>query len=209
MCDKKLEFISISFESEKKARDSLESVSSFKKKLEVLILKSSRRSRAFYTCKFAEKVYFCPGPTPSQARQAGSRTPSHRRMRQSYVPVPVPLFGESFSMLLQFGDSKDVAMAVPHIKKFCSAATSRQELSRVASSECYSSPRDALSTHHGNLNKFQPIVWKLNTIDHFGEKLHQVYQKDTPWNEKKDMAVFWGQLTGIRAYKKNLSDERN
>ena len=28
MCDKKLEFISISFESEKKARDSLESVSS-------------------------------------------------------------------------------------------------------------------------------------------------------------------------------------
>jgi hypothetical protein len=32
MCDKKLEFILISFESEKKARDSLESVSSFLKK---------------------------------------------------------------------------------------------------------------------------------------------------------------------------------
>jgi hypothetical protein len=43
MCDKKLEFISISFESEKKARDSLESVLSFLKKLEVLIVENFQK----------------------------------------------------------------------------------------------------------------------------------------------------------------------
>jgi hypothetical protein len=116
--------------------------------------------------------------------------------------------------LLQFGDSKHSHIygdvVIPHIKKFRSASITKQELSRVTSSECYSSPRDALSTLHGTaFNQFQPIVWKLATHRHF-EKLYEVYQQDTPWYKKKDMGVFRGQLTGSReGYDKNVSDEQN
>lgn len=114
--------------------------------------------------------------------------------------------------LLQFGDNKEShefgAVNLPHIKKFRSASTSPQELERVTSSKCYSSPRDMLATAHGN-EKLEPIVWKLATHRHF-EKLYETYAKDTIWDKKKDMAVFRGQLTGSReGYNKTLSDEEN
>jgi hypothetical protein len=114
--------------------------------------------------------------------------------------------------LLQFGDNKNSHVfgnvMVPHIKKFRSAATSKEELARVTSSDCYSTPRDTLATLHGK-QTLQPIVWKLATHRHY-EKLYQVYREDTPWYKKKDMAVFRGQLTGSRdGYNKKLSDLEN
>jgi hypothetical protein len=115
-------------------------------------------------------------------------------------------------VLLQFGDNKLShvygTVMIPHIKKFRSSATSPEELARVTSKKCYDSPRDILATTHTN-QILQPIVWKLASSRHYG-KLYQVYKEDTPWNKKKNMAVFRGQLTGSRyGYNSTLSDEEN
>ena len=96
--------------------------------------------------------------------------------------------------LLQFGDNKNSHIfgnvMLPHIKKFRSAAISPQELSKVTSPECYSSPRDLLETLHGN-DKLQPIVWKLATHRHY-EKLYQVYREDTHGIRRKIWQCFEG-----------------
>jgi hypothetical protein len=115
--------------------------------------------------------------------------------------------------LLQFGDNKESHtygdVAVPHIKKFRSSSKTPNDLEQVTSQECYSTPRDTLSTIHEVDYRFQPIVWKFATHRHF-EKLYQVYRQDTMWESKKDMAIFRGQLTGSRdGYNKTLSDEEN
>jgi hypothetical protein len=115
-------------------------------------------------------------------------------------------------MLLQFGDNGDSHkfgnVIVPHIKKFRSSATSPSDLTKVTSQACYSTPRDILSTFHGQ-EKLQPIVWKLATHRHF-EKLQIVNREDTPWSKKQNMAVFRGQLTGSKyGFNKTLSDEEN
>lgn len=121
--------------------------------------------------------------------------------------------GESLPpALLQFGDNKDShvygAVMVPIVKKFRSSYTTPGELEKVTSPSCYSKPRDALATKH-HTHRFQPIVWKLATHRHY-DKLYQVYQRDTAWDKKKDMAIFRGQLTGSRdGYDKGLSDEEN
>jgi hypothetical protein len=70
-------------------------------------------------------------------------------------------------------------MVIPHIKKLLPAETQRQDTSRVTSSEHYSSPRAAISTHDGNLNKFQPAILSGNsTVDRDFGKLYQIYQQD-------------------------------
>ena len=134
--------------------------------------------------------------------------------RQSSQPFHAP------PTILQFGDNGyshvhgDVK--VPHIKKFRSAVSDPGDISRVvdsktthsSSSTCYSGPRTFLNTVHGN-TKLQPIVWKLATHRHF-DKLYTVFREDTVWSEKKDMAIFRGQLTGSkRGYNKTLSDYEN
>lgn len=114
--------------------------------------------------------------------------------------------------LLQFGDNKEShvygAINVPLIKKFRSSYTDPSELEKVTSQDCYSQPRDIMMTMH-HTDQFQPIVWKLATHRHY-DKLYQVYQNDTPWDLKRDVAIFRGQLTGSRdGYDKTLSDEEN
>lgn len=116
-------------------------------------------------------------------------------------------------ILLQFGDNSNSHVFgnvnIPHIKKFRSAVTNSDELDRVTSQTCYSTPRHVLSTVHNEPDKLQPIVWKLATHRHF-EKLGEVYRADTPWAKKIDMAVFRGQLTGSRGnYDEHLSDHEN
>lgn len=114
--------------------------------------------------------------------------------------------------LLQFGDMKkshDFGMIqVPHIKKFRSAATGKSELAAVTSQDCYSSPRDVLSTVHSN-DIFQPIIWKLATNRHYS-KLYEMQNLDIPWHKKINKAIFRGQLTGSRdGYNKKASAEEN
>jgi hypothetical protein len=108
-------------------------------------------------------------------------------------------------VLLQFGDLKyshDYGfMRAPHIKKFRIAAQ-KDQVSAVTSDEhCYDGPRAPLLPDH----PLQPIIWKLASRRHYGF-LDQVAIKDRPWEEKKNMAVFRGQLTGSRdGYNKTLS----
>ena len=116
-------------------------------------------------------------------------------------------------ILLQFGDNRNSHVFgnvnIPHIKKFRSAVTSPEELDRVTSQTCYSTPRHVLSTVHNQPDKLQPIVWKLATHRHF-EKLDLVYRADTPWADKIDGAAFRGQLTGAKDnYNKHLTDHEN
>jgi hypothetical protein len=43
--------------------------------------------------------------------------------------------------------------------------------------------------------QLQPIVWKLKTRRHY-QRIYQVPTYDIPWEQKKDAAVFRGELTG-------------
>jgi hypothetical protein len=120
--------------------------------------------------------------------------------------------GESPPALFQFGDNKEShrfgAVNVPLVKKFRSSFTVPADLQLVTSQKCYSTPRDMMTTVH-SMDRFQPIVWKLATHRHY-EKLYEVYQEDTPWEQKRNCAIFRGQLTGSRdGYVKQLSAEEN
>jgi hypothetical protein len=119
---------------------------------------------------------------------------------------------ESPPAFLQFGDNKDShtfgAVNVPLVKKFRSSVTNPVDFDLVTTQQCYSTPRDMMKTVHF-VDRFQPIIWKLATHRHY-EKIYEVYQTDTPWEKKRDCAIFRGQLTGSRdGYDKTLSDEEN
>lgn len=114
---------------------------------------------------------------------------------------------EDVPIILQFGDlehSHDFQfLSLPHIKKFRDATNSK-DLERITSQECSSivPPMTGMSV-------LQPIVWKLATHRHFG-LLDHVAVKDIPWEEKQNIAIFRGQLTGSRdGYDGTLSDIQN
>jgi Glycosyl transferase family 90 len=115
-------------------------------------------------------------------------------------------------ILLQFGDLPHSHVysfvSIPHFKKFRLAASST-ELDRTVhdkstTSSCYDSPRNPLQSDA----PLQPIIWKLASSRHYG-LLHQVAIKDKSWEEKKNVAVFRGQLTGSRGYNKDASPLSN
>lgn len=112
-------------------------------------------------------------------------------------------------MLLQFGDLAHSHVyrfiRLPHLKKFRIAASS-EELQRVTDRECYDGPRDLLKEDA----VLQPIVWKLATHRHYG-LLGQVAVKDKSWEDKRNKAVFRGQLTGSLGggYDKHVTAEQN
>ena len=122
-------------------------------------------------------------------------------------------------IVMQFGDLKHSHvyrfMNVPLFKKFRSASMDHTALEVVTAhtpvnqnDSCVNSIRPALSTVHGSAY-LQPIVWKFATPRHFG-LLDKVYREDTPWEEKINMAVFRGQLTGaLGVHNKRLSAEEN
>ena len=126
------------------------------------------------------------------------------------------LYEENPPIMMQFGDlphSHDYRfVSFPHFKKFRLAATptelcgvvSHDETIKTAASYCYDNTRPRLKSDA----PFQPIVWKLASHRHYG-LLDQVAIKDKTWDEKKNMAVFRGQLTGSLGYDKNASPVSN
>lgn len=116
-------------------------------------------------------------------------------------------------ILVQFGDLKHSHvygdLPVPHFKKFRSATTQANLNGVTREEKCSLGMRqEALQTVH-TTTKLQPIIWKLATARHF-RMLGKMYREDTPWEQKKDKAVFRGQLTGSRdGYHKKLPDEVN
>lgn len=109
---------------------------------------------------------------------------------------------EGPSTILQFGNGKESNhrlqfIDLPHIKKFRSATT-RSELERVTSKECYSGARDILANKH-RLDHLQPIIWKLATSRHY-HLLEEAVMDDTSWDDKKNMAVFMVYFVFVRAF---------
>jgi hypothetical protein len=114
--------------------------------------------------------------------------------------------------LVQFGDLQHSHvygdLDLPHFKKFRSAATPDMLEQVTQGQECLETKRRALETVHAT-TKMQPIIWKFATARHF-RMLRKIYREDTPWEQKKAMAIFRGQLTGSRdGYNKHQSDEAN
>jgi Glycosyl transferase family 90 len=118
-------------------------------------------------------------------------------------------------ILMQFGDlphSHDYRfVSFPHFKKFRQAATPAELNGAVNNDEmikkakyCYDNARQRLKSD----TPYQPIVWKLASHRHYG-LLDQVSIKDKSWDEKKNMAVFRGQLTGSLGYDKDASPLSN
>lgn len=110
-------------------------------------------------------------------------------------------------MLVQFGDLAHSHVyqyvSVPHLKKFRLAA-STDALRAVTERLCYDEPRVPLK--EGVV--LQPIVWKLATHRHYG-LLDQVAENDKAWEEKKNKAVFRGQLTGSLGFNKRAAAEES
>ena len=107
-------------------------------------------------------------------------------------------------VLAQFGDMRTShewgIVTIPHLKKFRSAAATPESLHKVtgSSSSCVKN-RVALQTGHSQDSVVQPIVWKMATHRHY-RHLPNVHRHDTPWDEKRDVAVWRGQLTGSIDY---------
>jgi hypothetical protein len=109
---------------------------------------------------------------------------------------------DGMPILIQYGDSKTShvygLVQLPHFKKFRSGSISPKAL-QTAVTTCQRRP---LETFHSS-NVMQPIVWKLATHRHY-RYLPEVFSHDTPWEKKKNQAIFRGQLTGARdAYVKH------
>lgn len=90
-------------------------------------------------------------------------------------------------VLLHFGDgvgSKGLALvSAPHFRKV------RKSLPRDGYGAC---PEDG--------KPMEAIIWKLNEFRHFGS-IQYVERNDTPWSEKRNVAVFRGTLTGTNVRK--------
>jgi hypothetical protein len=119
----------------------------------------------------------------------------------------------SVPILVQFGDMRYSHryryMNSPLIKKFRSATTSSElkKATTAAAGSCLE-VREKMKTAH-NQPSLEPVVWKLSTPRHFG-MLQDVYRLDTPWELKKDMAIFRGQLTGsVDGYDRHKTPEQN
>jgi Glycosyl transferase family 90 len=142
-------------------------------------------------------------PTQSTAISSGANNKQRAQQALALQPPPPPI-------LVQFGDLAHSHIyrfiRLPHFKKFRLAAN-RTQLERVTQADCQNDePRWPLIENA----VLQPIVWKLATHRHYG-LLDQVTQDDIPWHDKKNMAVFRGQLTGSLGggYNKHLTPEQN
>lgn len=128
----------------------------------------------------------------------------NRAMRDIYCPEIVKYIlpfrdsyfdenGGDVPLIAQMGDAARAKNArrvqLPHLKKVRPhvSAETLEELTRPV---CVRSPRPFLSD-----NRLMPIIWKLKFKRHF-PNLEGLASEDVPWEEKLDMAIFRGTLTG-------------
>ena len=116
-------------------------------------------------------------------------------------------------ILAQFGDgdSSGNILNLPSLHKFRNAVATKLSVENVTTPEknkklnC-TCRRKKLKTvaqtfHENKDNNFSPIIWPLNYDRHFG-RIQSVQQFDTPWEQKKNEAVWRGVMTG-RIYLKS------
>ena len=116
-------------------------------------------------------------------------------------------------MVAQFGDSFTVRgynrntgkweffPSIPHLMKFRFAFSDPTAIQAMTASDCVAGARSIYYTKDAvNAEKYgdyyQPIVWKLTSVRHMG-MIPDIPKYDIPYEDKKDMAVFRGALTGI------------
>jgi hypothetical protein len=109
-------------------------------------------------------------------------------------------------ILAQFGDgdSSNNMLNLPSLHKFRNAVATKWSVGNVTTPaknklNC-TSRRKKLETvaqtfHENKDNNFSPIIWPLNYDRHFG-RIPSVKQFDTPWEQKKNEAVWRGVMTG-------------
>ena len=110
-------------------------------------------------------------------------------------------------IIMQFGDAEQYTAfvpslgkntakpSVPVIKKF-RYSMDKQDLERVTSQTCYSGQRELAGTLRNREPGEQAIISIVsNYMRHF-DPLNEVQARDTPWDQKRDAAVFRGALTG-------------
>ena len=114
---------------------------------------------------------------------------------------------KNLPILFSFGDQKKShpygMLQVPHFKKFRPAVTSKKEIEKVNNNQ--SCHKGELSSRFKIKTKYvdeevgrqylQGIILNLNSKRHFGA-VKLVAKNDCFWNEKSNVAIFRGKLTG-------------
>lgn len=99
---------------------------------------------------------------------------------------------DAVPLLIEYGDLRNSRglgyLNFPHIKKFRSSYT-KEEIAKKTAPECYLYPRPIRA------RELEAIIMKLNSGRHYS-MLGEISAQDTPWVEKKNMAVFRGKKTG-------------
>jgi hypothetical protein len=118
--------------------------------------------------------------------------------------------GELPPIIAEFGDHHEAQLRkeiVPYIKKFRDAASAgalEKVTNRKSGLDCktFAGRQKLLPLSHesgsdaGDRLFFSPIVWLLNYKRHYGY-VAEVKWTDSPWELKKDMAIWRGLLTGF------------
>jgi hypothetical protein len=109
-------------------------------------------------------------------------------------------------ILAQFGDGdpSNNILGLPSLHKFRNAVATKWSIKNATTPEktelnC-TARRKKLETiprtfHENKDDKFSPIIWPLNYKRHFGG-VPSVKKLDTPWEQKKNEAVWRGVMTG-------------
>ena len=137
-------------------------------------------------------------------KAATARHSNNNNNNDNDLPIPT---------LVQWGDS-DTPKAytpehalgefpqVPYIMKFRFRYTDPHAIHNMTSTRtCIDGERPIYQTvavpraAHG-LSYFQPIVWRLTSLRHYG-MMHKIPPADVPWHQKKNAAIWRGGLTGI------------
>jgi Glycosyl transferase family 90 len=110
-------------------------------------------------------------------------------------------------MLYQFGDAdRTKALRLPRsatdrpqvdrypnmpVLKKMRKSISRSELKRMTSESCFKSGERITPVQ----NHLEPVIFKLKTQRHYG-RIYRLASMDVPWEEKKNTAIFRGELNG-------------
>ena len=117
-------------------------------------------------------------------------------------------------ILTFFGDGDGLrvkdSFEIPLISKYRAGAT-KDHIAKVTGGNlstelCWKEARRPLETaYHQDLyrNKLSPILWKLNRVRHWNS-LPGALRADTPWEKKKNGAIWRGVLTGSYPGKTDL-----
>jgi hypothetical protein len=139
---------------------------------------------------------YCPDTMDTLLPAMTRVTQEHPQMIQ--IPPTLAQFGDSGTVRGYNSNTKewDPFPSIPHIMKFRLAFADRNALAAMTASDCIATERPMYPSLNNDFYHYQPIVWKLTSLRHFS-MIPSISAFDIPYEQKKDMAVFRGALTGI------------